>query len=238
MNRILKILHLEDTSDDADLVQRELRKASMNVEVLQVDEKEVFTKALDDFRPDVVLSDHSLPSFNSQEALRIVRAHGLFVPFILVTATVSEEYAVRVLQEGADDYILKDRLQRLPAAISNALERYAVEEERRNAITALRNSEHKYRLLFDHNPLPMWMIASETQEIIAVNEAAIERYGYTEKEFLDMNLSGLRFPGDTEPFLKEPAESSQNAAELGVWRHRKKDGTPNVYQPHRARYRV
>jgi two-component system, NarL family, sensor histidine kinase UhpB len=84
---------------------------------------------LHDFRPDIILSDHSLPAFNSLEALRITREAGIDAPFILVTATVSEEYAVNVMQAGASDYILKDRLERLPNAVQNALDRRRTEDE-------------------------------------------------------------------------------------------------------------
>lgn len=129
MERPLKILHLEDLPADAEMVDRILRKAKLRFEKKVVIDKPDFLKALREFQPDIILSDHSLPAFNSLEALKITREEGINSPFILVTATVSEEYAVNVIKEGASDYILKDRLERLPNAVQNALDRRRTEEE-------------------------------------------------------------------------------------------------------------
>src|SRR3954469_16058492 len=102
MSPKLKILHLEDFAADAQLVERVLKNADIVYEKIVVDNKPDFIKALDEFSPDVIISDHSLPSFNSFEALKIVKTAGIVVPFILVTATVSEEFAVNIINEGAD----------------------------------------------------------------------------------------------------------------------------------------
>src|SRR6188474_1348292 len=133
MSNPLRILHLEDLPEDADFVARALKKAGIEFEIVHAEDKNEFIKALREFSPDVILSDHSLPSFDSREALKLVKEMGLAIPFILVTATVSEEYAVNIIREGASDYILKDRLQRLPNAISGALEKYKLEQARREA---------------------------------------------------------------------------------------------------------
>src|SRR5688572_18571155 len=140
MNEILKILHLEDIPDDAELVERALKKAGLKFQITPSENKNDFINALRQFTPDVILSDHSLVSFDSQEALKIVRDMGITVPFILVTATVSEEYAVSIIKEGATDYILKDRLQRLPNAISSALDKYKIEQAHIQADHMLRTS--------------------------------------------------------------------------------------------------
>ena len=129
MEERLKILHLEDFPEDAELVARHLRKAGFKFETLLTDSEADFTEALKHFTPDVILSDHSLASFDSHEALKIVKGMGLKVPFILVTATVSEEYAVSIIKDGASDYILKDRLQRLPNAITVARRKFNAEKE-------------------------------------------------------------------------------------------------------------
>lgn len=128
MKETIKILHLEDLPADAELVDRVLRKSSLVYEKKVVDNRMQFVGMLENFHPDIILSDHSLPSFDSQEALAIVREMQLRIPFILITATVSEEYAVSIMKEGADDYILKDRLQRLPNAIVSAIEKFDLEK--------------------------------------------------------------------------------------------------------------
>jgi two-component system sensor histidine kinase UhpB len=206
-------LHLEDLPSDAELVDRVLRKAKIEFEKKVVVDRPEFVQALREFKPDIILSDHSLPAFNSLEALRITKEEGIAAPLILVTATVSEEYAVNVMQEGASDYILKDRLERLPNAVRNAMDRKQMGDARRRADDALRSSEQKYKLLFEANPMPMWMFSKCSMRIIDVNAAAIEHYGYTREEFLSL-----------------PAESLWNRAEAGayrsgIWKQQKKNGT-------------
>jgi two-component system sensor histidine kinase UhpB len=212
MNRSLKILHLEDLSADAEMVDRVLRKAQFQFERKLVLDRPDFVRALQDFNPDIILSDHSLPAFNSLEALRITRECGISVPFILVTATVSEEYAVNMIKEGASDYILKDRLERLPNAVQNALDKYSLAAERKLADEALRSSEQKYKLLFERNPMPMWMVSQQHLNIIDVNQAAITHYGYSREEFLSIGAGSLW--SDKNPGIYSS----------GIWQHKKKDG--------------
>jgi len=123
MEKEIKILMLEDMEEDAGLIDEVLQAEKIVFSRVRVDTREEFTDALKKFRPDVVLSDHSLPSFNSIEALKICHENGLNLPFILVTGTVSEEFAVNCLKRGADDYVLKSNLTRLPMAIRYALRR-------------------------------------------------------------------------------------------------------------------
>lgn len=130
MKEKIRILHLEDLASDVEMVERVLKKAEILFEKVVVDEKAEFEAALHSFKPDIILSDHSLPTFDSIQALKMVQGSGRRIPFILVTGTTSEEFAVDVIKQGADDYILKDRLQRLPNAILNVLEKQRLEIER------------------------------------------------------------------------------------------------------------
>jgi PAS domain S-box-containing protein len=133
---MLRILLLEDSPDDVLLMEHELKRAGMVFTFLVIQTRQEFEKALTEFQPDVVLSDHALPKFNSVEAFKMFRRHkektGISVPFILVTGNVSEEFAVQSIKAGIDDYILKDRLKRLPLAITGALEKCRMEEEQAN----------------------------------------------------------------------------------------------------------
>ena len=130
MESELKILMLEDSEEDAGLVDRILQKEKFSFKRVRVDTREEFTLALDVFKPEVILSDHSLPQFNSIEALKICQSKKLDVPFILVTGAVSEEFAVNCLKRGADDYVLKSNLSRLPLAIRYALRQHRYESNR------------------------------------------------------------------------------------------------------------
>ena len=134
----IKVLLLEDQEDDADLVKRSLRKGGFNFEAMRVDDRETFVKAIAEFKPDVILSDHALPQFNSIEALRIRQEKLPDAPFILVTGAVSDEFAAQCIKLGADDYILKTNLSRLPASLKNAIEHHALERMRTESERALR----------------------------------------------------------------------------------------------------
>jgi two-component system, NarL family, sensor histidine kinase UhpB len=150
MENKLKILHLEDMPFDVEMVERELIKGNIEFEILVVDNKTDFEKALDNFLPDIILSDHSLPSFDSAGALELTKNKAPGIPFILVTATVSEEFAVNILKRGASDYILKTNLKRLPAAVQNAIEKSKIILEKEKAEKELEHSYIQVRKLAAH----------------------------------------------------------------------------------------
>src|ERR1700722_18869848 len=100
----LKILMLEDVETDADLIQRQLTRDKLKFTTERVDEEQEFIDALGSFKPDIILSDHAMPQFNSMAALQIAQKLAPKVPFILVTGSVSEEFAVNCIKSGADDY--------------------------------------------------------------------------------------------------------------------------------------
>lgn len=121
-NKKIDILLIEDNQSDVYFVERVLDKAELNYKLRTVDKREEYERELTNKKPDVILSDHSLPSFNSLDALRIARKSYQKIPFILVTGTVSEEFAVECMKAGVNDYILKNSLFRLPEAIKRAFE--------------------------------------------------------------------------------------------------------------------
>lgn len=137
MKGTLKILSLEDLEDDFYLITHALKKSGLDFTAKRVDSKEEFSNALDDFGADVILCDHSLPQFNSNEALRIFHQRKLQIPFILVTGAVSEEFAVSSLKHGADDYVLKSNLARLRNVIDNALKQKEAERAKIEAAQVL-----------------------------------------------------------------------------------------------------
>jgi signal transduction histidine kinase len=143
MKETLRILMLEDIPDDVGLIERTLVKQKLIFVGKRVDSKDEFIDALSAFKPDVILSDHVLPQFNSLEALSICQRANLNIPFILVTGTVSEEFAVNCLKQGADDYVLKSNLVRLPSAIQNALRQRLLESHRRHDEQQLRKQNEE-----------------------------------------------------------------------------------------------
>lgn len=122
-NKVLKILMLEDNLNDAELIRMYLRSSPLNVESTLVSNRQEYVEAIQQNEFDVILSDHNIPQFSSLEALRIRNEIKFHIPFILISGSIPEEYAVTILQEGANDYILKDRPQRLVTAITEAIKK-------------------------------------------------------------------------------------------------------------------
>jgi len=121
MTHELHVLMLEDTPADAELAGRELRKAGIVFTSMRVETRDAFIRALDEFHPDVILSDYNLPNFNGMAALEIVQFSHPEVPVVMVTGALSDIEAVELIHAGAKDYVLKDRLARLAPAVQRAL---------------------------------------------------------------------------------------------------------------------
>jgi PAS domain S-box-containing protein len=149
MSNPLKILMLEDSAADAEIVQQLLKKKKPHYEFSLAMDKETYVLALDEFHPDVILAGNSLQQFSAAEALEISRRRMEHTPFIMVTDTESEEFDTDIINLGADDYVLKDRLTRLPVAIEAALRQQKAEKEKLAAIEKLNLNEENYRNLVE-----------------------------------------------------------------------------------------
>ena len=121
-NKLLRVLLLEDSDTDAELIERALQRSGMEILIERVDSPESFTAALRSFAPDVVLSDHSLGQFDSLAALEIMRAIRPTAPFIVVTGALAGGQGVAAIRAGAADLISKMSLGRLSASIAEALD--------------------------------------------------------------------------------------------------------------------
>lgn len=121
MNDEIRVLILEDVPADAELAQRELRRAGVVFTSMRVDTKDAFARELEHFKPDIVLADYKLPVFDGLSAVQFARQTHPEVPVIMVTGTLGDETAVELLKAGAKDYVLKDRMTRLGPAVRRAL---------------------------------------------------------------------------------------------------------------------
>ena len=128
MQGTLKILLVEDSDTDADLLIRFLKKESIDFNHSRVWERAAFMTELTNIDYDLIIADHNLPQFSGMEAFRIVKNRNKDIPFILVTGTVSEKILTEYAKEGIDDYILKENLLRLPSAIENAVNKRKIEQ--------------------------------------------------------------------------------------------------------------
>ncbi len=150
---VLRVLLVEDSDDDAELVVRALQRSGYEVESERVQTREDMALALDRRAWDAVVSDYSMPVFDAPGALRVVRERALDIPFIIVSGTVGEEVAVEAMRLGADDYLLKGNLARLVPAIEREVrERHARRESEaalRRSEKQLHNSEARFRALIE-----------------------------------------------------------------------------------------
>jgi PAS domain S-box-containing protein len=225
MQNGLNILHLEDDRLDADLIRDTLTSQGVVANIVAVETEREFRASLLNGNIGLVLSDYALPGFDGMSALQIVREINAELPFIFVSGTIGEQIAIESLKNGATDYVLKRGLQRLGLSIQRALSEAKERQRSRRNDDALRNSEAGYKLLFESNPLPMWVFSLETLAFLAVNEAAIQHYGYSREEFLQMTVKDIRPPEDLPALLRDIHDARQGLDRTGTWRHQKKDGT-------------
>jgi|HubBroStandDraft_6_1064221.scaffolds.fasta_scaffold00376_14 PAS domain S-box-containing protein len=173
----LRVLVLEDNPRDAELCIQVLRKAGFELQSAIVDSQESFAAKLQSQNYDVVLADFRIPGWNGAEAFRSLKKSGKDIPFILVTGALGEETAVDLIKEGITDYILKDRLIRLPSAVRRALKEKSTRDERERATKALGESEEQVRLLLDSTAEAIYGIDMQGRCTFC-NAASLRLLGY------------------------------------------------------------
>ncbi len=223
-NSEVEIFILEDQASDYELVLLELKRSGLNCRYRHAKSKEDFINGLND-QIDIILADYNLPQFTALDALEILKERNLKIPFILVTGTQTEEVAVDCMKLGADDYILKANLTRLPTAIEHALHNKKIEAEKEKVLQELEKSENKFRSLYESMPFPVIIYDPETFEIFEVNEAATNLYGYSKAEFASKNLVDIRHVSEVDKLhKKEQMYYPDRASYLGEWKHINKWG--------------
>jgi PAS domain S-box-containing protein len=188
----IRILIVEDVELDAELTERELKRASIDFVSRRVEEKRDFKRELEEFKPDLILADHSLPHFDGVSALEICKIMSPDLPFIFVSGKIGEDFAVEMLKKGATDYVLKSNLPKLGHAVQRALKESNEQLELKKAQNALMESENKYRTLFEKNKNPI-IVFDEAGNFKDSNEAALEFMEVDRTEFLTKNLSDYIF---------------------------------------------
>ncbi|MEE9910479.1 MAG: response regulator [Deltaproteobacteria bacterium] len=148
MENAIRILMLEDVEADTALIEDELQKADLSYVSCIVSNRKDYLAALDHFAPDMILSDYHLPQYDGLTALSDARLRlDEDIPFILVTGAIAEELAIDILVKGANDYVMKNRLQRLVPAVQRALEEAQEIRSRKEAEEALRRAHDELEML-------------------------------------------------------------------------------------------
>ncbi|MEA3446194.1 MAG: PAS domain S-box protein [Bacteroidota bacterium] len=149
MDKLLHVLILEDSPDDAELLIIELKKNGFNTKWKRVETKIEFEKSLQNEEWDIILSDYVMQGFTGIDALHIFKQSSIEIPFILVSGSIGEEPAVEAMRIGAHDYIMKDNIMRLGSAVKRELKDALIRREHQHAIDALRISEQEWRSTFN-----------------------------------------------------------------------------------------
>ncbi|MFA6310149.1 MAG: PAS domain S-box protein [Sterolibacterium sp.] len=189
----LRILHLEDEAADAELTEHALRRAGMAFSLRRVDSRATFIAALQEFNPDLILADYRLPAFDGLEALAIVVERAPEVPFIFVSGAMGEELAIDTLRQGAADYVLKGRLNKLVPAVNRALLDAEERRRRRQAEASLRESEERFRNMAEVAQDGIVVIDQDAR-VTYWNAAAERMFGYANGEIQGREMHALLAP--------------------------------------------
>src|SRR5579871_1088688 len=223
----LQLLFVEDNPKDVKLISHSLSKAGFALDADSVDSIDGFNAQISRGEYDVIICDYNLLGSTAMDVLEALHRMEKDIPLIVVSGSVGDEAAAECIKRGAMDYVLKDRMARLPASVEAALAAKSLRALRKRAESALRESEEEYRLLFDSNPNPMWVFDLETLAFVAVNDAAIQRYGYSREEFLRMTARDIRPPEDVPAFLarlEQQRDQKVVPASAGIVKHQTKSG--------------
>jgi PAS domain S-box-containing protein len=223
MKNELQILILEDEVADAELIKKFLERSGLKINAILAGDKNEFVDAINKNEFDVILADNSLPQFNSTDALKLLKEKNDDTPFILVTGTVSEEFAVNILQQGADDYRLKGNIKRLPTAISTAIDKLKIRKEKVAAEEALKKSELQYRILFEEASDGI-VIADKFGYIIDVNARACKITAYEPNELLKLKIKDIFFEEDLVNASMQFADLPEEKASLSERKIKTKEG--------------
>lgn len=215
----LRVLIVEDSENDAQLVLNELKRSGFDPRSKRVETAEALQKALAEKTWDVVISDYSLPMFTGMAALHLIRNGGSDLPVIMVSGAIGEALAVDAMRAGANDYVMKDNLVRLGPAVQRELRGADSRRQRRLLEQRLQFTQFSV----DHASESIFWIRPDAT-LASVNDAVCATLGYTREELLGMKV------GDFDTGYRDDVWAAhwQNLRELGATTfesmHRTRDG--------------
>jgi two-component system cell cycle sensor histidine kinase/response regulator CckA len=225
----LHLLILEDNPDDAELAVNELERKGFNVKWTRVDAEEAFREALTE-KPDLILADYFVPSFDAIAALQMHRQLKLEIPLIVYSGAISEEMAIECMKSGATDYVFKDNLSRLGPVVKRALEEMKIYRKSKQTEESLRESEEKYRTLYNSSRDAI-MILNPDKVFLSGNPACVKMFGCrNEDEFISLTPAALS--PEYQPDGALSVEKSQKMISIAMeqgshffeWKHKRVNG--------------
>lgn len=213
---MIKLLILEDNPADAELVVVELKRGGVDCKTALVSSENDFVRQLRHFQPDIVLADYRLPGFTGLDALRLARQQDPLVGFIIITGSLNEQTAIECLKAGADDYVLKDALFKIPHVVDAVYSRLEIRRDRQKALTELRESEKKFRAVFEQGSFPMVMTDRQGR-LTDVNNSFLNLFEYSRDELIGSTYLKITFPEDAEAsrqMIMELQHSQKNYMEI------------------------
>jgi PAS domain S-box-containing protein len=226
MPQALKVLIVEDDSADAELVVRELRRAGFDPDWQRVDTEAEYLERLQ-CDLDLVLSDYVMPQFSGLRALELLKQSRLDIPFIIVSGTIGEDTAVAAMKHGAGDYLLKDRLGRLGAAVTHAMAECRLRQEKRQTDEALRIAHAHLGELLEHSPAALYVVRFVGGRIVPhlVSENIATLLGFTAAEALSYDWwAGQLHPDDRDRIVTSITNALEDGTSFLEYRLRHKDG--------------
>jgi PAS domain S-box-containing protein len=220
----LRMLIAEHSAEDVELCLAALKRAGLRVDAQVAATREEFQQAVRTGSFDVVISDHRFPGWTGFDGLADMNEMGVDIPFILVTGSMGEEGAVDAIKLGATDYVLKDRIVRLPVAVRRALDERAARARRVRAEEALRRSEARYRSLIDNSAFGIFT-STPDGHFLTVNPALVRMLGYDSPQellALDVDRDVFADPTARRRFIARYAEAPMYRVEV-EWK--RKDGS-------------
>jgi two-component system cell cycle sensor histidine kinase/response regulator CckA len=210
MSKPLRVLVVEDSERDLELLLRALHQGGYVVRHQRVETAEAMRTALAEAEWDIVISDYSLPTFDGLEALATLRRSGIDLPFIIVSGTIGEDVAVGALLAGAGDFLVKGQMARLIPAIERELRECQVRSARRRAEAALRESEARYRRIIETTNEGVMMLDASNLAIFA-NRRMGALLGYEPAELLGLSIFDLAHETSRAALAHHLEQPSQDA---------------------------
>jgi PAS domain S-box-containing protein/putative nucleotidyltransferase with HDIG domain len=189
MSALLHVLIVDDSEDDTRLIIRKLSNGGYDPKWERVDSSEAMRNALNREDWDIILCDYKMPNFNAAAALKLAHVNKTDIPFIIVSGAIGEDTAVALMKSGAHDYVMKDKLAKLPVAVERAIREAKIRRDKKMTEEMLKMSRENFRHSLDDSPLGV-RIVTVTGELIYANQEILNIYGYD--SFEEMKSTPLK----------------------------------------------